>query len=470
MSNSSLVKVTKLSPNCNSPRNNKILKITPHHTAGVATAMDYLNMFANPSRGASANYVIGSDHVIGLCVDEANRAWTSGSQWNDNQAITIEVANDGGADTGWHVSDENIELLVQLMVDICKRNGISSLNWTGDANGNLTCHYMFQATACPGDYLHSKMPWLAQEVNKRLGGAAPTPAPAPQPSGLAHNVGEVVSFNKLYASSTTAKSVVPAVTSGTITRIVPGTANPYLIDNVVGWVNDACITSGSTPAPQPAPQPAPSTGHSVGDQVSFNKIYTSSTSTEPLTPAVTYGMITNIIAGAHNPYLINGGTGWINDGCITNGSSPAPAPQPTPAPAPSTGHSVGETVSFNAIYVSSTSTEPLPPAVTSGTITQIAAGTHNPYLINNGTGWVNDSCIIGGGSAPAPAPAPAATITTGSNIKIKSGARDLNNGLTYASFVYDKVYIAMEVNGNRVAFGDGSTYVGATDISNCYLV
>ena len=180
MSNSSLVQITKLSPNCNSPRNNKILKITPHHTAGFASCQEYLDMFANPSREASANYVIGADHVIGLCVDEANRAWTSGSPENDNMAITIEVANDGGA-PDWHVSDENVELLIQLMVDICKRNGITSLNYTGDANGNLTLHKMFQATACPGPYLTSKMPEIAAEVNKRLGGATPEPTPQPTP-------------------------------------------------------------------------------------------------------------------------------------------------------------------------------------------------------------------------------------------------------------------------------------------------
>ncbi len=42
--------------------------------------------------------------TMGLYVDEANRSWASASPWNDNRAVTIEVANDeiGG---GWHVSD-----------------------------------------------------------------------------------------------------------------------------------------------------------------------------------------------------------------------------------------------------------------------------------------------------------------------------------------------------------------------------
>ena len=59
--------------------------------------------------------------------------------------------------------------LIDLCVDICKRNGIAKLNYTGDKNGNLTRHNMFAATVCPGPYLQSKFPYIAEEVNKRLG-------------------------------------------------------------------------------------------------------------------------------------------------------------------------------------------------------------------------------------------------------------------------------------------------------------
>lgn len=218
-----------------------------------------------------------------------------------------------------------------------------------------------------------------------------------------------------------------------------------------------------TPSPTPSPTPTPTTNHKVGDVVSFNAIYTSSTSTNPLPPAVTSGTITQVIAGARNPYLINNGTGWVNDGCITGGSQPTPVPQPTPT----SGHSVGENVSFNAIYVSSTSTEPLPPAYTNGTITQIINGARNPYLINDGMGWVNDACITGG-TAPTPQPAPDPSISVGSTIRIKDGAVDLNSGRTYDDWVYQTPRIVKEINGNRVVFGDERGITGATDISNVY--
>ena len=135
--------------------------------AGNLSIEECGNLFANPSRQASSNYGIGTDGRVGLYVEEKNRAWTSGSPDNDNQAITIEVANDGGA-PDWHISDKALASLINLCVDICKRNGIAKLNYTGDATGNLTMHCYFQATACPGPYLKSKFAYISNEVNKKL--------------------------------------------------------------------------------------------------------------------------------------------------------------------------------------------------------------------------------------------------------------------------------------------------------------
>lgn len=167
MSNSSLVDVTILSPNCNSPRNNTINKITIHHMAGNLTVERCGELFANPDRQGSSNYGIGTDGRVGLYVDEGDRAWTSSSPDNDNQAVTIEVANSeyGGE---WPVSDAAYDKLIDLCTDICRRNGIDSLNFTGDATGNLTMHKYFAATNCPGPYLEARFPDIANKVNARL--------------------------------------------------------------------------------------------------------------------------------------------------------------------------------------------------------------------------------------------------------------------------------------------------------------
>ena len=58
-------------------------------------------------------------------------------------------------------------------------------------------------------------------------------------------------------------------------------------------------------------------------------------------------------------------------------------------------HKVGEVVEINGVFVSSTSTEKLKPAINKGTITKIVEGARNPYLLNDGKiGWTNDDCII----------------------------------------------------------------------------
>ena len=167
MSNSPLVDFTLISPNSTNPRKSKIKKITIHHMAGNLSVESCGNVFQNKSRKASSNYGIGTDGRVGLYVDEKNRAWTSSNADNDNQAITIEVANDGRA-PDWHVSDVALAKLIELCVDICQRNGIEKLNFTGNRSGNLTMHKYFTATDCPGPYLESKFPYIANEVNKRL--------------------------------------------------------------------------------------------------------------------------------------------------------------------------------------------------------------------------------------------------------------------------------------------------------------
>lgn len=168
MSNSNLVNYTKISPN-SSQRDQKIRKITIHHMAGDLTVEQCGALFAQEATQASANYGIGTDGRVGLYVEESRRAWTSSNRENDMQAVTIEVANDGTA-PDWHVSDKAFAKLIDLCVDICRRNGISALNYTGNKEGNLTRHNMFAATACPGPYLQGKFPEIVRLVNARLSG------------------------------------------------------------------------------------------------------------------------------------------------------------------------------------------------------------------------------------------------------------------------------------------------------------
>lgn len=177
MSNSKLVSYIRWSPNKTSPRRGVISKITIHHIAGDISLITLGNIFAPVARQASSNYGVASDGGIGMYVREADRAWTSSSAKNDNQAITIEVANNriGG---NWSVSDKALEATIDLCVDIIKRNpGITKIEYNGKPSGTLTSHDMFANVNCPGPYLKSKFPYIEREVNKRLKGKKITVTP-----------------------------------------------------------------------------------------------------------------------------------------------------------------------------------------------------------------------------------------------------------------------------------------------------
>ena len=170
MSNSPLATYTKISPNSTNPRNHVIDTITIHHIAGVLTAKEIANLanFTDPKYESSCNYAVGNDGDIALIVEEKNRSWCTSNRENDHRAITIEVSNSVKGDP-WPVSDKALEATINLCVDICKRNGIEKINYTGDKTGNLTMHKWFAATGCPGPYLSEKFPYIANEINKRLG-------------------------------------------------------------------------------------------------------------------------------------------------------------------------------------------------------------------------------------------------------------------------------------------------------------
>lgn len=174
MSNSPLVNYTKISPNKTSPRNHVIDTITIHCVVGQLTAEGIAGCFTSPNTKASCNYGIGKDGRIALVVDEKDRSWCSSNSANDNRAITIEVASD--TTHPYKVNDAAYKSLINLLVDICKRNNIKKLLWKGDKSligqtdkQNMTVHRWFANKACPGDYLYNRHVQIASEVNARLG-------------------------------------------------------------------------------------------------------------------------------------------------------------------------------------------------------------------------------------------------------------------------------------------------------------
>lgn len=187
MSNSSLVNYTKLSPNNSGKRTHTIDRITPHCVVGQCSVQSLGSMFARSSRGASCNYAIGGDGRVALIVDEGSRSWCSSSNANDQRAVTIECASEPTSPYAFR--DVVYNKLIDLCVDICKRNGKTKLLWLGDKNTTLnynpksdemvlTVHRWFANKACPGDWLMARMNDLASKVTARLGGSVTTPSVA----------------------------------------------------------------------------------------------------------------------------------------------------------------------------------------------------------------------------------------------------------------------------------------------------
>lgn len=179
MSNSKLVTYENLSPNHSGKRTHAKDRITPHCVVGQLTAPEICGCFLSPAVKASCNYAIGKTGDYGLSVPEDYRSWCTSSNENDQRAVTIECASD--KTHPYAFTNECYNALVNLCVDICKRNGKKKLIWFGDKATTLnyspksdemvlTVHRWFANKACPGDWMYSRMGDLAQKVTALLSG------------------------------------------------------------------------------------------------------------------------------------------------------------------------------------------------------------------------------------------------------------------------------------------------------------
>lgn len=186
MSNSALVSYTKLSPFCTKPRNGKIRGISIHTMAGPGSVEGCGQVFQTSK--ASSHYGIGPDGRIGQYVLEKDRAWCC-SHPVDHSVVTIEVSSIQAYKEPYKCTAKAYAALIDLCVDICRRNGIKKLLWVeGKKNCpaytgrwdvcNMVPHRYTtdKGKSCPGNYLFGKYPEIAKEVNRRLSGAGiPTP-------------------------------------------------------------------------------------------------------------------------------------------------------------------------------------------------------------------------------------------------------------------------------------------------------
>ena len=83
---------------------------------------------------------------------------------------------------------------------------------------------------------HGKLPYIEYVVETKTETKTET--------NLKYKVGDVVEITGVYTSSVSKRKLKPKITKGTITKVLPGTNNPYLLNNGnIGWVNENCIVS-----------------------------------------------------------------------------------------------------------------------------------------------------------------------------------------------------------------------------------
>lgn len=276
--NSPLVAYTRISPNKTVNRKYPITRASIHCVVGQCSVETIGQVFAPTSRQASSNYGVGYDGKIGMYCEEKDRSWCTSSSDNDNRAITIEVASD--TTHPYAVNAKAYAALLDLLTDICKRNGKTKVVWIADKTKALaytpkdnelllTVHRWFANKACPGQYLYDRHDEIAAEVTKRLGGTATKEEPAPSTDeAVTIKAGTALKLSKtpLFRSSTA--KTASGYKTGTFyiwsdevvkgrVRITNSKNRVGVAGQVTGWIDVAEAQANGTTAPKEEPAAVP---------------------------------------------------------------------------------------------------------------------------------------------------------------------------------------------------------------------
>ncbi len=500
MSNSNLVSCTKISPHKNSPRNHAIDTITIHCVVGQCSAERIGEIFAQ-AREVSSNYGIGYDGRIGMYVEEKDRSWCSSSASNDHRAVTIEVASD--TTEPYAVTDKAYAALIDLVTDICKRNGIKALLWKGDKSligqidkQNMTVHRWFAAKSCPGTYLYNLHPQIAAEVNARLGAQAEQAEPEEKPQ-------EQPTSEKAVTPRTTAPAAndkywIKTTKGGLNECIEINTTTGSVLSNCVGYAwGRAYEILGSRPSLSRGN--AEDWHGNTGDGYARGSV--------PKVGAIVCwrkGKAGNQADGAGHVAVIekvydNGDVLTSNSNYkgtrfytmrVTKSSGYTPwsgytlqgfiyLPVKEQAEKPQTGGAfgIGDEVSFTGSkhYINANAANGKACKSGRAKITAIAAKGKHPYHLVKVTGggstvhgWVDAADVAGAEQAQAGAAA-SDEIKVGSTVRLRKGAKTYTGG-SLASFVYNRDHVVKQINGKRVVITYGKTVIAAVNVDDLTLV
>lgn len=132
--------------------------IFPHITeGGFAGSVATLQ---NPTRQASAHYVVDGDDVAQL-VSENNTAWHCGSSWYNKRSLSIELVGT----TANPPSKETLNTAAELMADMSRR-WFNGARLVLGKEGNVMLHKWVYDTTCPST---TDIDYLLLKANNILG-------------------------------------------------------------------------------------------------------------------------------------------------------------------------------------------------------------------------------------------------------------------------------------------------------------
>lgn len=211
--------------------------IVVHNTANDASAENEINYMKNNNNEVSFHYAVDDKEAVqGI---EFNRnAWHAGDGANGNgnrNGIAIEICYSKSGGDRFNKAEQNA---IELIADLLKKYG-----WGTD---KVKKHNDFCNTSCPH---RTKEHWndFINAISNKLDSNTNT---SNNNNTLRYKIGETVTINGVYTSSTSTQKLNPARRTGTITKIIPGANNPYLLDDGnLGWANDNCIVGVGSSAP-----------------------------------------------------------------------------------------------------------------------------------------------------------------------------------------------------------------------------
>lgn len=225
--------------------------ISIHNTANDASAMSEISYMINNNNQVSFHEAI-DDYRVVQGIEHNRNGWHAGDGhgFGNMKTIGIEICYSKSGGEKFEKAERNAaERIAYLM----KHYGWNLNNIT-DERHTIGTHQNRSGKYCPHRTLDMGLERfynMIREEYRELTGEQATGTPTivinESNNNTGRNVGDMVTINGVYTSSSSTKKLNPAVKSGMITRIIPGARNPYLLNNGnIGWVNDSCINSSAS--------------------------------------------------------------------------------------------------------------------------------------------------------------------------------------------------------------------------------